>query len=288
MVNEPGIAVVVPAYNAGGTIDECIGSLLKLDYPRGLLDLVFVDDGSADDTAPRIAAHPEFRLLRQEHKGPAAARNLGYRSSAADVVVFTDADCVVPPDWLARLAKELESADVVGGGLAPASLDTAAERFEQARRERLYGSARRFVDALPSCNLAFKRCVLDEVGGFDEDYRWASAEDYDLCRRVKAKGHRILYEPSLTVVHRHVTDWGSLTRKAYVHGREIMLYRRKSGEGAVFEAFKLAGKAMALPLITAGRYKLTMAWHGLMYEAYGLAGQADGLIRYYAGAYGKH
>lgn len=287
-MNEPRIAVVVPAYNAGKTIDECIGSLLGVGYPKGLLDIVFVDDGSTDDTVRRIAAHPEARLLMQEHKGPAAARNLGYRSSAADVIVFTDADCIVPSDWLARLAAELKSVDAVGGGLEPASLDTAAERFEQARRERLYGSARGFVDALPSCNLAFKRGVLDAVGGFDEDYRTASAEDYDLCSRVRAKGYSILYEPSLSVVHRHVTDWGSLSRKAYVHGREIMLYRRKVGKSAVAEAAKLVAKALALPLIIAGRYKLTMAWHGLRYEAYGLAGQTDGFIRYYAGAYGKH
>jgi glycosyltransferase involved in cell wall biosynthesis len=280
MVNEPTVTVVVPVYNAADTIVECINSLLNLDYPKDRVELIFVDDGSRDNTVELIQRFKGVKLLKQEHRGPAAARNLGFRDSRGEVIAFTDSDCIAPKDWLKRIVKEVEGVDVVGGSLKPVSAGTLAERFEQHRRDRLYGRERRYVDALPSCNLAFKRSVLKEVGGFDEDFKKASAEDYDLCRRVVERGHRILYEPSIYVVHRHVTNSEEILRKAFIHGGEIMLYRRKHGGRIIDEMIKIFVKTCLLPLIVLRRYPLPLIVEGVRYEVAGISGQIIGIWEY--------
>jgi len=282
-VSEPKVTVVVPAYNAEATVGDCIGSLLAVEYPKDKMEIIFVDDGSTDATRDIIGRYPSVKLMKQSHGGPAQARNLGWRSSAGEAVVFTDSDCIVPPEWIVGLVAELDYVDVVGGSLKPAGADTPAERFEQMRRDRLYGNRRRFVTALPSCNLAFKRSVLEEAGGFDEDYKYASAEDYDLCTRVGRRGHKILYEPAISVLHKHVTKDADLMRKARTHGREIMLLRRKSGSHLLPEAAKLAVKTILLPFMAAVRYNLSLMALSFRYEVNGVLGQVEGIRRYFLG-----
>jgi glycosyltransferase involved in cell wall biosynthesis len=283
MVMEPKVSVVVPAYNAQSTIAECIDSLLKLEYPKDAVEFIFVDDGSSDSTRDIIARYPKVKLLKQSHGGPAQARNLGWRSSNGEVIVFTDSDCIVPQDWVRSIVKELDNVDVVGGSLKPAFKGSAPERFEQMRRDRLYGNKRGFASHLPSCNLAIKRSVLEEAGGFDEDYKYASAEDYDLCRRIRDTGHKILYEPLISIVHKHVTAERDLLRKAHTHGREIMLFREKMKSPLLKESAKLLAKAAVLPLMVLYRYPLGLMALGFKYEANAVLGQVDGLRKYYLG-----
>ncbi|MFH0863185.1 MAG: glycosyltransferase [Candidatus Altiarchaeota archaeon] len=278
-MNEPKVSVIVPAYNAEATIEDCVKSLLALDWPTDSLELVLVDDGSTDGTRGIIRSYPQVRLVEAKHEGPAAARNLGVKSSKGDVIIFTDSDCVVPKDWLKRVAAELDSVDAVGGSMKPSSERSLAERFEQARRERLYGRARKFVTELPSCNLAFKRGVFEEAGGFDEEFRNASAEDYDLCRKVTLKGHKILYEPGIEIVHHHSQTLGRIFRRAYLHGSEIIRYKRKMGKSMAHEMARTAVKTVALPVIVLMRYPLGLAPLGLAYEALTVAGNVRGFIR---------
>jgi glycosyltransferase involved in cell wall biosynthesis len=278
MVNEPRVSVIVPAYNAADTIVECVQSLLALDYPKKKLELAFVDDGSEDDTVKLIEGFKGVVLVRQEHGGPAAARNLGLKNTGSEVVAFTDADCIVPKDWVTRIVAELGEADAVGGSLTPVSTDTLAERFEQHRRDRLYGSERRFVPALPTCNLAFKREAIEEAGGFDEDFKKASAEDYDLCTRVTAASRRILYEPSISVLHKHSQTMEGIMKRALTHGTEIIRYRLKHGRGRAGETVKACVKLAATPILVVTRYPPTMIPLGLAYELLSLAGNIRGLL----------
>src|SRR5437870_13786471 len=86
----PRVSVVVPVFNAQETIRECIQSLLDLNYPKANLELIFVDNASTDRT-PEIAA----------------ARNKGILHAAAEIIAFTDSDCVVDRDWLRHLIPPL-------------------------------------------------------------------------------------------------------------------------------------------------------------------------------------
>src|SRR5204862_5945534 len=84
-------------------------------------ELIIVDDGASDDTwqtLQRLASSAPLTLLPLRHpanRGPAAARNLGWRSAKGPIVAFTDDDCVPQPGWLAALVAGMAEADIVQG-----------------------------------------------------------------------------------------------------------------------------------------------------------------------------
>ena len=107
----PRVSVVVCAYNAAQTIDECLTSLEELHYPD--TEIIVVDDGSKDRTAAIAARHPRVRLVRIPNGGLAAARNVGLAHATGEIVAYTDADVRVDPDWLTYLVQPFLHSDVV-------------------------------------------------------------------------------------------------------------------------------------------------------------------------------
>jgi len=112
-----GISVVIPAYNAGATLGDCLAALgHQVDLPAPF-EVLVVDDGSRDGT-PAVARQaqadlspampmaaplplPQVRLLQQPRAGPATARNRGIQAARGQLIFFLDADCVPASDWLA-------------------------------------------------------------------------------------------------------------------------------------------------------------------------------------------
>ena len=123
------------------------------------MECIVVDDASTDDTA-KIAKRAGARLVSLgEQGGPAAARNAGIAAARAELLVFTDADCVPSPGWLPALVAALGEADLVQGPVAP---DPATPVGLFDRTLRLQGPSPRFETA----NLAVRRSVAERVGGF--------------------------------------------------------------------------------------------------------------------------
>ena len=97
----PKASVVVPVYNGESVLEDCIGSLLRLNYPRDKVQLIFVDNRSTDRTAEILSRYQsQLSAFYESERGPAAARNRGLSNATGEVVAFTDADCVVDRDWL--------------------------------------------------------------------------------------------------------------------------------------------------------------------------------------------
>jgi GT2 family glycosyltransferase len=130
-------------------------------------------------------------------------------------------------------------------------------------------------------NISVDKKVLVSVGGFDEDFKYASAEDYDLCRKVVDKGSRILYEPSIEVIHQHSQTVDGIIRRAFTHGTEIVKYRRKRGGSILYEVLRIPLKFLLTPYFTLTRYQLEMMPLGLVYELCSLAGNVNGILRYW-------
>src|SRR5205085_728244 len=83
----PAISVIVPCYNMGRFLHEAVESVLAQGHPE--LQIIVVDDGSTDDTATRVRALPHpVDYIRQDNRGPAAARNRGIRAARHDVLAF--------------------------------------------------------------------------------------------------------------------------------------------------------------------------------------------------------
>src|SRR5207249_6282517 len=97
------VSVIIPAYNAAGTIGACVESVLA-ERTRERYEILVVDDGSTDGTGEIAARYPRVRVLRQSNAGASAARNLAAREARGWILCFIDADCVATPGWLDALA----------------------------------------------------------------------------------------------------------------------------------------------------------------------------------------
>lgn len=279
VVDLQNVSVVVPVFNSDNTIRKCIESLLKLDYPRRHLEIIFVDDGSEDNTKEIIKSYNSVSLIEKKHMGPAATRNTGFRNSSGKFIFFTDSDCIVPENWIKEMMKEFEeNTGMAGGGLIPFSLRRSSERFEQNRREMLYGKKRAFVNYLPSCNLAVKRGVLEEVGGFDEDFKYPSFEDYDLCHRIGELGYKILYSPDIGVIHLHSSSWKGVFKRALMHGREGVKFSNKIGY-PLCKDFLSVFKIFLLPAISIKNYSYKFMLVGILYDFINIMGKLSGIIK---------
>ena len=105
-------SVIVPAYNAGKTISDCLGALTRQSVDEAEYEIIVVDDGSRDNTAKIVQTLP-VRYLHQPNKGPAAARNHGSREARGTIILFTDSDCVPAPDWLEKMTGSFTDPEVV-------------------------------------------------------------------------------------------------------------------------------------------------------------------------------
>ena len=101
----PAVTVIIPTRDRAGDLDECLGALERVEYPRELLEVIVVDDGSADRAAvAEVVARRGCRLLSNErNRGPAYSRNRASREAAGEILAFIDSDCVADPRWLREL-----------------------------------------------------------------------------------------------------------------------------------------------------------------------------------------
>lgn len=225
------MSVIVPAYNAADTIEECVESLLALRYPADLLELQVVDNGSTDGTGAALRAYGDRIVVGHEPKrGAAAARNAGVARARAEVVAFTDADCVVDPDWLDALVAPLadQRVGIVGGEIRANPGANQVERFGEA----IHDHRRAIEDLRPpyaiTMSWASPRRTLLAVGGFDE--RFLRCQDVDLSYRMIQAGHRLAFAPGAVVYHRHESTLGGLFREGFVHGFHGVQARKRHHE----------------------------------------------------------
>lgn len=163
-----------------------------------------VDDASPDRTAEilgELAAEDVndvcMRVLRlPRNSGPAAARNAGWKAAAAPVIAFTDDDCAPRPGWLAAVLAAAADADIVEGRTLP-DPQGAPSRGPFSHTV----DVARFSDHYQTCNVAYRRTVLEQCGGFDEGFRYPYGEDVDLGLRALESGARAVFAPDAVVEH---------------------------------------------------------------------------------------
>lgn len=228
----PSVSIVVPAYNESARIMDCIRSLLGQDYPRGLLQVIVVDNGSRDDTFAMLRATDGILALQERAPGSYAARNLALRHVSGEVVCFTDADCTASPGWVRNAVRHLAggSVGIVAGhvelDLTPGQAPSASELFEKLFAFKQADNVRegRCVTA----NWCSRTALIRAMGGFDASLR--SGGDRELAERIVKSGHRIVYAPDAIVHHPARTSRAELLRK------------RRRVAGGVYAMFYLGGR----------------------------------------------
>ncbi|HEY8966882.1 MAG TPA: glycosyltransferase [Candidatus Methylacidiphilales bacterium] len=235
----PRVSVVVCSYNGAKTLEDCLTSLGKLDYPD--YEVIFVDDGSKDHTQQIMPKFPDVRNIRQVNKGLSVARNVGIQASTGAIVAFTDSDCMVDKDWLYFLVAALDAgnfAAVGGPNISPPATD-----WIQATVAAAPGSPSHVLltdtvaEHVPGCNMAYWKWSLEEIGGFDPQYRKAG-DDVDVCWRIMQLGHRIGFAPAAIVWHyrRFTVDAYFGQQRGYGEAEAMLRYKHLNYFGSTGSA----------------------------------------------------
>jgi mycofactocin system glycosyltransferase len=205
----PSVSIIIPVFNRPAEIEACLASLQVLDYPAEKIEVIVVDDASWDHTAA-VVRRFDVRLIVQPHnQGQSAARNAGVAAADGEIIAFLDSDCTAQPDWLRSLTPYFQDPRValVGGYVDTCYREKAMDRYEQVcsalnmGREPVMGRGDRSVFYVPTCNMLVRRQAYLQVGGLDE--RLQVGEDVDLCWRLMAAKHHLLYRPEGAVRHKH-------------------------------------------------------------------------------------
>ncbi len=222
--NLPFVSVVVAVRDGAATVTECVQSILATEWPEERREVIVVDNGSRDGTPARLTSL-DVRLLHETRVGRSHARNRGIAEARGEIILFTDADCVVDAHWISELVAGFGDADVwaVAGEIHFTNHARAAERFIAARDEE----HQRFVLSLDppfaiTSNVAYRRRTFDAIGLFDPAF--PTAEDVDLGWRFHRAGFRYAYRPSAIVRHRPRATVGALLRQqvSFGYGRAML------------------------------------------------------------------
>jgi GT2 family glycosyltransferase len=215
----PRVSVVVCAYNAAETLEECLTSLDALRYPD--VELILVNDGSTDDTGAIAARHPHVQVIETANAGLSAARNVGLKHATGEIVAYTDADVRVDADWLAYLVPKFLDWDVVavgGPNVVPAGDPWLAQCVARAPGGPTHVLLDdRVAEHIPGCNCAFHREALLAIGGFNPTFLRAG-DDVDVCWRLQNRGWKVGFAPAALVWHHHRSSVRAYVRQQIGYG----------------------------------------------------------------------
>lgn len=224
----PLISVVIPVNNAESQLPALLEALGRQTLSDASVQVVVVDDASADATAAATRVGELAEVVRTPSRlGSYGARNLGISATRADVLAFTDGDCVPEPSWLENGLCTLSErhADLLAGHvempLGPRPSKAAVVDAALHMTQRAWVEAHGFG---ATANLFVRREVFDHVGAFDGALKRGG--DTEFCHRAVAAGFRLEYAPDAVVVHEPRTA-RELAKKAYGIGAASAAHTRR-------------------------------------------------------------
>jgi glycosyltransferase involved in cell wall biosynthesis len=200
------VSVIIPVFNGGKTIRDCLEALKKQSF-KGKIEIIVVDDGSKDSTREIVSEIKGVRLLKQEHKGPAVARNHGAKEAKGEIIIFTDADCIADSNMIEELVKPFKANKYVIGvqGSYRTKQEELEAKFVQLEIEERYELMKKsqFIDFMGTYCCAYQKKTFLKEKGFDESFPKASGEDPELSYRIAKKGGRLVFKPQAFCFHTH-------------------------------------------------------------------------------------
>jgi len=212
----PILSVVVCTRNRLGKLKRCVDALRSVAAARDW-ELVIVDNGSTDGTGDYLASIDQTHFNRARvtttflpTRGLAAARNKGWRTASGEIVAFTDDDCYVSRDYVDAVVQvfddDLNVGFLSGRILLFDALDYRITIQESQRRREFRPWTFIAAGAVQGANLAFRRTVLERIGGFDERLGAGTpfgCEDIDAAAATLWSGVVGAYDPRPVVFHHH-------------------------------------------------------------------------------------
>jgi glycosyltransferase involved in cell wall biosynthesis len=194
------VSIIIPTYNRILSLRKAVDSVFAQSYRK--FELLVVDDGSEDGTADMLKKdYPEIAYIRQENRGPAAARNTGVQNSKGELIAFLDSD-----DWFSENKLAIQ-VDAMQRNPSYTVSHTNEIWFrngkilnQKLRHKKNSGNI--FVQSLELCAVSMstvmlRRDIFDRYGLFDEDL--PCCEDYDFWLRISADEEFLLVDEPLTL-----------------------------------------------------------------------------------------
>jgi glycosyltransferase involved in cell wall biosynthesis len=249
-VSFPSLSVAICTRDRVATLNRCLDSVLPLQRKYGF-ELLVIDNAPSDDTTAKLVKRSSpARYVWERRPGLDFARNRAWMEATGDLIAYLDDDVVVDSGWFAGLEEAWgENSDAAGftGLVMPLRMDTTAQvLFEKRNGFRRGFDKNRFGREMPGnplypcgagifgagCNMAFRRDVLRDIGGFDEALDTGAplpgGGDLDIFYRIIRAGHVVVYEPSYMVFHEHRASESGLRRQYYTWGLGFMAFVEKS------------------------------------------------------------
>jgi len=209
--NRSLISVIIVTRNRPEHLKECLYCLKKQDY--GNFEIIVVDSSTDMETQKIVSVYADIKYVRfYDGRNTAVSRNIGINVSDGEIVVFIDDDCNVEDGWLEGIAEGFSNETI--GGVGGRVVDTHIRYYTDdiAKVGRIYPDGAVsgfhnydsdrpiFVDYIVGTNMAFRKRILTELGGFDSVFRvW---NDIDISMRVKNAGYSILSNPKARLQHK--------------------------------------------------------------------------------------
>ncbi len=236
--------MVVVNWNRRELLRSCLRSLASQTHPN--FQVVVVDNGSEDGSPAMVrelmSAYPvTLHLITNDvNRGFCAANNQGFAASRSELIALLNNDAEAEPGWLAALEEVIRTGDAVGMAASkvlvwedPRRIDKAGHLMYPDGQNRGRGSGQldvgqfdRIEETLwpDGCAAMYRRAMLDEVGGFDEDF-FAYADDAELGLRGRIAGWMCLYAPAAVVRHHRgaTLGLGSSRRLTLIERNRVLL-----------------------------------------------------------------
>jgi len=201
-MSKPLFSVILPAFNEGARIASCLDAISANISDPASAEILVIDNGSTDQTAT-VARSRGVRIIENtsgHRMNISDLRNIGARESTGDILVFLDADMLVPADWLEKASLYFGQGFKGALGFTSRAPDTAGW-VGRIWGQRLFLKRNRLmdVDFLPGRNIFVNRVVFEAACGFDPAFR--TGEDKDFTFRVRKAGYRVVSAPEVCLIH---------------------------------------------------------------------------------------
>ena len=226
MIPKPSISVIVCAYKAKKDIKDCLDSILNQSYPRDNYEIIVVVDD--EETYEIIKDYSIVKYYRKKKGTIPHARNDGIRIAKGEVVAFTDSDCVVDKTWLENIAESFSQyPEIVGvsGPILPYENDSISRTIAILNLCGYSSGDFSFEKEFSTSNVAYTKRILEKISGFDE--KALRGEDLDLYLRLKENGYAMLFNPNVSVYHKHRTKLLQIFFWCYKSGKESLYIYKK-------------------------------------------------------------
>ncbi|MFH1528035.1 MAG: glycosyltransferase [Bacteroidota bacterium] len=284
--------VIVPAYNRAEEISELLLSLALQTIPRSDFEIIIVDDGSTDNTESIVSKFVSdtklnLRFLKQDHKGPGEARNLGMDHAFGNYLIFIDSDCIADKDWLTAYKNAI-------GNISPAGFggpDKVLPNFSPIQKAIDYSmtsfittggirghSKKKISKYYPrSFNMGVRSDVVKKIGGMN---KLRHGQDIEFSHRIISTGEPVIKVQDAVVYHKRrvsikkffkqVLNWGVARINLYKIDKgmlEVVHFLPAVGTVASFSVILLAIliPSVFLPLLLLGiSCLILMGFHGII------------------------